>query len=363
MTLRIIQVGLGVRGKQWAKVIAATPGVRTVAYVARRLDVLRCEAAQLGQADVPCFTALPAALAAVPADVVLLVSPPEVHHEQALAAASAGCHLLIEKPLAEDWDETVDIVRQAERHKVQLTVGMNFRYLPTHQEIRRIVRAGDYGQPSFGQFTYIRNRDGRRPDLNKYPLTMPQPMLLEQSIHHLDLMRYCYDDEVESVLAETWNPAWSVYQDDSCVSVILRFRSGLRVNYLGTWTSGWNRFDFRWRTDFPGGVLVQKKQFSDLYAARLDPALAMTGPLFKDEAEPLLPIALPQAEHFIDDTRLLLARFVEAIQAGKPVETSGKDHLKSLALVHAIIESAVQGKRVALADFYACRGLTTGWLE
>jgi predicted dehydrogenase len=44
---------------------------------------------------------------------------------------------------------------------------------------------------------------------------MPQPMLLEQSIHHLDLMRYCYDDEVESVLAETWNPAWSVYQDDS----------------------------------------------------------------------------------------------------------------------------------------------------
>jgi predicted dehydrogenase len=143
----------------------------------------------------------------------------------------------------------------------------------------------------------------------------------------------------------------------------LRFRSGLRVNYLGTWTSGWNRFDFRWRTDFPGGVLIQKKQFSDLYAARLDPALAMTGPLFKDEAEPLLPIALPPAEHFIDDTRLLLARFVEAIQAGKPVETSGKDHLKSLALVHAIIESAEHGQRVALADFYARHGLEMGWLE
>jgi hypothetical protein len=45
------------------------------------------------------------------------------------------------------------------------------------------------------------------------------------------------------------------------------------------------------------------------------------------------------------------------------VETSGKDHLKSLALVHAIIESAEQGKRVVLADFYARRGLETGWLE
>ena len=39
-------------------------------------------------------------------------------------------------------------------------------------------------------------------------------MLWEQSIHHFDLMRYCYQAEVRSVQATTWNPPWSLYRDE-----------------------------------------------------------------------------------------------------------------------------------------------------
>ena len=47
--------------------------------------------------------------------------------------------------------------------------------------------------------------------MNKYPLTMRHPMMLEQSIHHLDLIRYCYGREVEAVAVPDLEPAWSVY--------------------------------------------------------------------------------------------------------------------------------------------------------
>jgi predicted dehydrogenase len=362
--VQFIQVGLGVRGAQWARVIRENPRATNVAYVRQRVDLARQQVLEWGEPGIPCFPTLEEALDGVPADAVVLVTPPEVHHAQVTAAFRRGCHVLCEKPLSEVLAESIDMVRQADEAGKLLMVGHNFRYLASSQTLRRLLAEQSLGQPGFGHFVYVRNRDGRRPDLNKYPLTMKQPMLLEQSVHHLDLMRYCYQDEVETVSAETWRPAWSVYADDCCVSALLRFRSGLRVNYLGTWTSGWNRFSFEWRTDCSGGVFVQKQQFSDLHSARLTPGLAAEGVLFKtgDDVEPLQAVPLTPCEAFIDDTRAMLTEFLDAVEHGQPLITSGKDHLKTLGLTIACIEAAESGQRIEMRDFYRRQGIPAAWL-
>jgi len=364
MTIRFIQVGMGVRGAQWARVIREDPRAQNVAYVRQRVEIAKKQVVEWGEADVPCFSTLDEALESVSADAVLLVTPPEVHHDEVTASFRKGCHVLCEKPLSEDLAESIDMVRQSDETGKYLMVGHNFRYLSSSQTLRRMLAEQALGKPGFGHFVYLRNRDGRRPDLNKYPLTMKQPMLLEQSVHHLDLMRYCYQDEVESVSADTWRPAWSVYEDDCCVSALLRFRSGLRVNYIGTWTSGWNRFSFEWRTDCSSGVFVQKQQFSDLYSADLTPGFAAEGELFKsgEDIEPLQPVALLPCEHFIDDTRAMLAEFIDAIEHGSPLITSGKDHLKTLGLTIACIEASKTGKRIDMQDFYKRQGIPLQWI-
>jgi predicted dehydrogenase len=363
MTIRIVQVGTGVRGVQWARVIREDPRTANVAYVRQRVDLARQQVREWGE-EVPCFADLDQALETVEADAVVLVTPPEGHHAQALAAFRHGCHVLAEKPLAEEMDEAIDIVRQAELHGRQLMVGMNFRYLASSQALRRIFRERSFGTPGFGHFLYLRNRDGRRPDLNKYPLTMRQPMLLEQSVHHLDLMRYVYGDEVVAATADTWRPAWSTYDDDCCVSALLQFRGGLHVNYMGTWTSGWNRFTFQWRTDCSGGVVIQNAQFEDVRTAVLTPGLAMEGVLFKTEEdiEPLQPYPLEACQAFIDDTRGLLNEFVEALEGNAPLHTSGRDHLMTLGLTIACAEAAQTGQRVDLRDFHRRQGIPARWL-
>jgi predicted dehydrogenase len=363
MTIRFLQVGMGVRGAQWAKVLRRHPEAVNVAYVRPELDIARRQVVEWGEPDVPCFDDMQQALEAVKPDAVLLVTPPEVHHEEASLAFAHGCHVLCEKPLSEEFGETLDMVRQADERGLQLMAGMNFRYLSTSQKIREMIRARELGEPGFGQFTYIRNRDGRRPDLNKYPLTMKQPMLLEQSVHHLDLLRYCYDDEVVAVSADTWNPSWSTYADDSCVSALLEFRSGMRVNYMGTWTSGWNRFCFEWRTDCTGGVIFQKQQFEELYTSRLTPGLAMSGELFKSGAdvEPLQPVALKECRAFLDDSYGLLSEFVDALEGRAGMITSGKDHLKTLGLTMACIQAAETGQKVHMETFYRQQGIPSAW--
>lgn len=365
MTTKIVQVGLGVRGAQWVKVIERTPDCEIVSFVARNVDRLKRRADELGLGSVPCYNDLAQALDRHEADILLLVSPPEVHREQALLGFEHGLHLLAEKPLTEDLAEAIEIVAEAEKRNLSIGISMNFRYLAPSQEIRRVVQDGDLGTPAFSQYTYIRNRNGNRTDLNSYCMEMKQPMLLEQSVHHLDLLRYCLASDPVWVQADTWNPPWSTYNDDSNVSVLMELKNGAHVNYMGTWTSGSNRLRFLWQTDFPGGTLAQNRQFQNLSMSRFEPELALTGTNYKqeDDTEPLKPLDLPVVSAFTDDSCELLERFLTSIKQGTRFETDGIDHLKTLSIVHAAVESAESGQRIVMADFYKEQGIPEEWTD
>ncbi len=290
------------------------------------------------------FTNLDEALATVQSDAVLLVTPPEGHLAQARQIFAAGLPLLAEKPLTVDLPEAVQIVELARRANLPLMVGLNFRYLPVSRKIRELALNETLGSPGFGCFTYLRNRDGRLPHLNKYPLTMQHPMMLEQSIHHLDLIRFCYGREVEQVHCRTWNPGWSMYAHDSNVSCLLTLAGGLEVTYLGTWTGGWNELQFQWRTDCSKGVIVQRQLFEDLAVARTGDAS-------------LTPIELPPFRAFYDDTDALMSAFKAHLHDGAALECSGVDHLYTLALCFAAIESSAKGRAVQMHEFYARQGI------
>lgn len=341
---RILQVGLGNRGAMWAEIIDGRDDVTHSGVV--DVDPARLDRFAETHPATPRFTSYQEALAQTQSDAVLLVTPPDGHLEQARAVFGAGLPLLAEKPLTLDMAEATEIVRLADEARLALVVGLNFRYLPVSQKIRSLVAEEAFGKPGFGHFYYPRNRDGRVPRLNKYPLVMQHPMMLEQSIHHLDLIRFCYGREVERIACRTWNPGWSMYAHDSNVSCLLTLEGGLEVTYHGTWTGGWNGFYFEWRTDCERGIILQRQLHEDL-------AVAHTG-----DAD-LTPVELPACRAFYDDTSALLSRFIAHVRDGAPIECSGRDHLITLALCFAGIESSETGTVVEMKDFYRRHGLET----
>lgn len=348
--IRLALSGYGVRGRQWARCINAAPGA-TLAAVADPSEQARA------QAPAPAFSTLAAALEGAAVDAVIVATPPEGHVPDVLAALERRLPVLCEKPLTEDLPAARGLAAAARQAATPLLVGMNFRFVPATAEYRRIVQSAEFGPALHGQFTYLRHRDGRRPDLNDFPLTMAQPMLFEQSIHHLDLLRYVYDREVTAVSADTWNPPTSVYRDDSCVAALLHFAGGLRVAYLGTWTSGSNRLEFRWRTDFADGMVVQADQFGTLLASRRDPQAGLAGPLFDPEAEPPRDLGVPAGEPFIAETSRLLAHFL-AVARGEAVPgPSVADHLITMLLLLAVRAAATEGRRIDLRAFAADHGI------
>jgi predicted dehydrogenase len=335
MTARILLVGHGNRGGMWGRIIGARADAVLSAIVEPSPEAAgRAAAAHPG---VPVLPTLQDGLAR-PADLVVLATPPDLHLAQARAIFAAGLPLLAEKPLACALEEALEIVRLAEAARLPLGVGLNFRYLPVTQAVRRLLQAETLGPAGFGQFTYQRNRDGYLPRLNKYPLTMQHPMMLEQSIHHLDLIRFCHAREVVSVSCRSWNPPWSMYAHDSNVQCQLTLQGGIEVDYLGTWTGGWNEMQFLWRIDCAGGAILQHALDGGLETVRSNDAAPTAVPL-------------PPFEAFRDDTDLLLGDFLAALRDGSPVPCDGRDHLETLALCWAAIESSRTGRRVEMDAF------------
>ncbi len=339
--LKVLLAGLGVRGRYWAEVINRSERAETVAYVDPNQDMLDRAKHEFG--DRPTFYDVKQALESLTkVDALVLANPPIGREHIVKLAVDRKIPMLIEKPLALDLDEAANLVHIAESADVSLMVGLNFRYLGVTIATMKLLSENTIGKPEFARFTYERWRDGHRPDLNKYPLTMEHPMLWEQSIHHFDLMRYIYGQDPVSVQCHTWNPSWSMYDDDTNVSAIFQFDGGMTVNYQGTWQSNSAIPSFEWRTDCTTGIITQRDQFGDLYYAQRD-----------DNS--LTPVNLPHHERWISETTGLFNAFLEHVLDGETRQCSGRDHMMSLALLEACIQSSRHHSTVKILDVLPTR--------
>jgi predicted dehydrogenase len=139
--VRALVVGLGSIGRRHARNWAAL-GLGEV-WVCRQAHSPQPE--PLG-VDVRTFDDLDAALAAGP-DVTLVTNPTSLHVSTALAAVRAGCHVLVEKPLAASLDGVVELLAEAERRHRLVFVGYNLRYHPGLARSRELLLAGAVGRP------------------------------------------------------------------------------------------------------------------------------------------------------------------------------------------------------------------------
>ena len=331
--IRLVLVGLGARGRYWHEVVRRSEVCEAVAFCDPNPAARGW--AEVQSPGVPTFATLSEALDRVEADALILATPPDTRDDHIVRACRDRLPLLVEKPLALDLETAERYTVMAEKAGIPLMVGLNFRYLPVTQALKKLFADALLGPPESARFTYERRRDPFAPHLNRYPATMVHPMLWEQSVHHLDLLRYVYGREPVSVGCRTRNPTGSPYKGDTNVFALITFEEELEVNYGGSWQSSWTVPNFEWRTDAALGVAFQREQFGALaYARRDDPALT--------------PVSLPPHELWISDTEGVLRAFVRTLAEGAPLECSARDHLRSLALVEACVRSSALNERVAV---------------
>ena len=139
--MKFLIAGLGSIGRRHLRNLVALGQEDILLYRTHHSTLLEDELAAY-----PVETDLAAALAHHP-DAVIVANPTALHMEVALHAARAGCHLLLEKPIADRADAQVELLRQtAVENQVRILVGFQFRFHPVLGKIKALLDSGNLGR-------------------------------------------------------------------------------------------------------------------------------------------------------------------------------------------------------------------------
>jgi len=159
-------------------------------------------------------------------DVVNICTPSGLHAEMAIAAAQAGKHIMVEKPMAMSLVDADKMIAAARDNDVKLCVTFQNRYNPPIQELHEAVQANKLGRLLLGNATvrWYRKQEYYEDGWHG-TWAMDGGALMNQSIHHVDALIWLMGEPLVSVFAYSATLAHKMEAEDTIVAV-LRFASG-----------------------------------------------------------------------------------------------------------------------------------------
>lgn len=251
-------------------------------------------------------------------DAVVICTPNTLHAPMAIAAATAGRHVLVEKPLCTTVADADAIVAAAEQSGVVLMTAHNVRFAPPFAAMREAIAEGRIGavrsaRASLGHA----GPQAWAPDATWFrdPASAGGGALTDLGVHLVDTLRWVLDDEFVEVTA-----TMDASPIDHDAHVTFRTEGGAVGALHASWHSPTG----------DQGMVVH----GDLGSLALDPA-AGAALLTLPGREPA---ALPMR---IGDNPS--AAFVRAIASGGPASPSGHDGRAAVAFLEAAYSAARSG--------------------
>jgi UDP-N-acetyl-2-amino-2-deoxyglucuronate dehydrogenase len=222
-TLRVALIGCGRISKNHFEAIDQIDGLELVAVA----DSDPERAAQAGtQWGVPHYTSYEKMLKESKADIITIATPSGLHAEQGIAAANAGKHVVMEKPMAISLTGADALVQACDKAGVQLFVVKQNRLNPPVQLLKRAVDHNRFGRIYMASCTVHWARPQEYYDQAPWRGTweFDGGAFMNQASHYVDLIQWLMGP-VESVMAKTATLARRIETEDSGIA-ILKFRSG-----------------------------------------------------------------------------------------------------------------------------------------
>jgi len=347
LPVRIGVVGAGFMGRQHIDFIRAAPdavlagvvdpAVADEAFDCRRFDTVRI----LLDAERP--------------DAVIIASPNALHVDTAIECLEAGVAVLLEKPVAVDYAQSLRLVDAVARRGGRLLVGHHRRHHPAISRARSAILGGELGQlVAVSGMWSARKEDAYFTDTPWHRQPGAGVMLIN-AVHDLDLLRHLCG-EVAEIQAMKSSHARGLEVEDT-LSVNLRFESGVVGSFLasdaGVSPWGWDQateetLAFPFVPDSVAYRLVGTRgalSVPNLAKYTYDPSFPA------DWHSPLSRTYLPFAPR--GSFQAQLDHFIEIARGEAEPLVSAADASRTLALVEAAAQSAESGTTVDLERFRA----------
>lgn len=254
--------------------------------------------------------------------------------------------VLAQKPLAMNLADAREIVVRCAEAGVTLAVNQNMRHDQSVRACKDLLQRGLLGEPVLGTI-----------DMRAIPHWMPWSQGLHSlstfimSIHHLDCFRYWFGDPIRVMASTRPDPRTTFPHTDGINLYILEFTNGCRAS---SWDDVWSGpvregtagdIGIRWRVEGTAGMArgtIGWPSYPEHTPSTLDYTCQQTG------AEWLTP-RWPEA-WFPEAFRGTMGELLLAVRSGAEPPISGRDNLKTIALVEAVFSAARDHRVVELAE-------------
>jgi predicted dehydrogenase len=154
-----------------------------------------------------------------------------MHAAAAISAFNHGKHVYVEKPIASNLDDAQRVL-DARRHSAKIgIIGFNLRCHPAYLQAKQQIREGRIGTLVGGRSTFC-SALRSLPDWKKTRSTCGG-VLLDLASHHVDLVRFLFDQEIREVAATVR----SVHSEDDNASIELRLEDGVVIQSFYSMTA------------------------------------------------------------------------------------------------------------------------------
>ena len=225
---------VGVIGYGWAAaahidaINATSQAQVTAVYSSRPLDAATLSAKHGSQIKV--YDTVEALLADTSLHVVDITSYPSQHCAQAVAAAKAKKHIILEKQMANSMAEVIQIFEAAKQNGVKGCVCFECRFSSQMEATKAVIDQGLIGDIHYGEVDYYH---GIGPWYGQYRWNIGKKdggsALLTAGCHALDALLMCIPSEVESVTSlssKSKSTDFTPYEYDTTAVTIIKFKNG-----------------------------------------------------------------------------------------------------------------------------------------
>lgn len=289
------------------------------------------------------FNSLPELLQHKPLDVVMIGSPSGLHAEQGIAAAQAGLHVLVEKPLDITTERADALIRECARAGVKLGVCFQDRMAPDVSRLKDLLAAGALGKPILISARVKWYRPPEYYSGSRWRGTAALDgggALMNQGVHTIDLLLWLIGD-VARVSARSLTALHDIEVEDTVVAT-LEFVNGA-IGTLEAATSAYPGYPRRIElTGSKGTIILEHDRIvaADMLSGHVD--------LLQPTAQGSNPSANSPVVSDVTGHRKLLLDFIRAIETNSSPNCDGVEGRRSVELVQAIYESARTGNAVTL---------------
>jgi predicted dehydrogenase len=273
-------------------------------------------------------------------DALLILTPPRTHAELAIAAARAGKHVLLEKPIDVDLPQALALVEAVEGCNRKLAVMFQHRFRPGALALRRLLEEGALGEllSVSASIRWWRSAEYFAQPGRGTKARDGGGVLLTQSIHTLDLLLDLAGPARTVMAACRTSPLRAIDTEDiACATVT--YASGA-VGVIDATTVAWPGYPERIDVAGTRGSAVLEGERLVAQIPGQAPIVAEGSAAGGGGADPM---AFSHGPH-----QLLIEDFVDAVREDRPPRASGRSALAVHALIDAMLASSAAGAPVTI---------------